>query len=89
MGLFNKDENWWLRLTIVIISIASLSLYSIGNKEIMGQAEWCERKTDSLSSEIFILNTTISRYEITLDILKETDSIAAAKFEKILYTETE
>lgn len=44
---------------------------------------------DSLQSEIFVKETIIMRYEITLEMLKETDSIAAQKFEYILYTQTE
>ena len=44
---------------------------------------------DSLQSEIFVKEVQLSRYEITLELLKETDSIAAQKFEYILYTQTE
>lgn len=48
-----------------------------------------QRKIDSLHGELFVKQVELNRYEITLDILKERDSIAAAKFEEILYTETE
>ena len=44
---------------------------------------------DSLKSEIFVKETIIMRYEITLEMLKEEDSVAADKFEYIMYTKTE
>lgn len=44
---------------------------------------------DSLKDEIFNLETQNGRYEITLEILKEQDSVAAKKFEYILTTQTE
>jgi hypothetical protein len=34
MGLLNKDENWWLRLTIVIITLISLSTLSYYNRQV-------------------------------------------------------
>lgn len=44
---------------------------------------------DSLSSEIFILNIQINRYELTLEHLKETHPEAAKEFERFLSHETE
>lgn len=44
---------------------------------------------DSLQNELFIKQTEVGRYEVALEILKEEDSVAASKFEKILYNETE
>lgn len=44
---------------------------------------------DSLNDVIFNLETQNGRYEITLELLKEKDSIAAEKFENILTTQTE
>lgn len=49
----------------------------------------CQVKADSLRDELFNTQVELGRYEITLEILKERDSIAAQKFEKIMYTETE
>jgi hypothetical protein len=42
-----------------------------------------------LNDSLFILSTNLGRYEIALDMLKEEDSVAAQKFENILYTKTE
>jgi hypothetical protein len=36
---------------------------------------------DSLQNELFISNTTIDRYDIALEYLREEDSIAAKKYE--------
>ena len=35
MNLLNKDENWWLRLSIVIISLIALSTLSYYNKQVV------------------------------------------------------
>ncbi len=42
-----------------------------------------------LQDSLFILQTNLMRYEIAHDLLKERDSVAAQKFEDILYKETE
>jgi hypothetical protein len=46
-------------------------------------------RLNDLHDSLFILTTNLGRYEIALDILKEEDSVAAQKFENILYTKTE
>lgn len=48
-----------------------------------------QHKLELISSEIFVKETIIQRYDIALDMLKDEDSLCGAKFEKILYTETE
>jgi hypothetical protein len=35
MGLFNKEENWWLRLTIVLITLIWLSSLSVMNRGVI------------------------------------------------------
>lgn len=44
---------------------------------------------DSLQSELFVQQTIVTRYETTLELLKEEDKKAADKFELILTTQTE
>jgi hypothetical protein len=44
---------------------------------------------DSLQGEIFILNTTIGRYELTLEHLYEVNPKAAKQFDEFLQHETE
>lgn len=89
MGMFNKSENWWLRLTIVVLTISLLGIYSVSNRESITKIDNLENQNDSLQMELFNYKTEVGRYEITLEILKERDSTAATKFESILYSETE
>lgn len=51
--------------------------------------EALQRKVDSLHDENFPCQIELGRYRIALDILKVEDSVAAAKFEEILTTQTE
>lgn len=44
---------------------------------------------EELQTNAFVYKTMLDRYEITLDLLKERDSLCANKFESILYSETE
>jgi hypothetical protein len=57
MGLFKKEENWWLRLTIVLITLIWLSSLSVMNKEVI-----IERK---------VLTDSLSYYKSQNDSLKE------------------
>lgn len=47
MKIINKSENWWLRLTIVLITVLSLTTLSFYNKQITEIKS--KSKTDSLS----------------------------------------
>ena len=47
MELFNKNENWWLRFTIVFITVMSLATLSYYNRQIMEVKT--NSKVDSLS----------------------------------------
>ncbi len=44
---------------------------------------------DSLNQEIFVKDLQINRYEITLEKLKDEDSICGYRFETIMESETE
>jgi len=44
---------------------------------------------DSLNKEIFIIQSQLGKYEITLELLKEQDIKAADKFENIFSNQTE
>jgi len=44
---------------------------------------------DSLNRELFVSETQITRYEVTLQLLKEDNKKAAEKFELIYTTQTE
>lgn len=51
--------------------------------------EALQRKVDSLHDENFPCQIELGRYRIALEILKVEDSVAAAKFEEIMSTQTE
>ena len=65
--------------------LMTLLLISCNNKPVDNS----QSTIDSLRSELFVEQTRVDRYEIALEMLKEEDSVAAAKFEFILYTQTE
>lgn len=48
-----------------------------------------EAERDSLNGELFIEQTNIGRYEVALDMLKESNPKAAEEYERILTTQTE
>lgn len=62
-----------------------LLLISCNNKPVDNS----QATIDSLRSELFVEQTRVGRYEIALEMLREEDSVAANKFENILYTKTE
>jgi hypothetical protein len=63
-----------------------LLLISCSNKNEVSNYQ---SKADSLHDKLFNTQVELGRYETTLEILKEKDSVAAQKFEHIMYTETE
>jgi len=68
MGLFNKEENWWLRLSIVLITLIWLSSLSVMNREVITERQ---KLTDS-----------ISYYKLKLDTLQiQHDSLYDENFE--------
>jgi hypothetical protein len=46
-------------------------------------------QVDSLNRELFVTETQLTRYEVTLELLKENNKKAAEKFELIYTTQTE
>jgi hypothetical protein len=64
MGLFNKEENWWLRLVIVLITLTWLSSLSVMNKEVITERQ---KLTDSLSYYKLKLDTVQIRYDSLYD----------------------
>jgi len=48
-----------------------------------------EKSTEVLQTDSFQFHLIADRYSIALELLREEDSVAAAKFEKILQNQTE
>jgi hypothetical protein len=69
---------------IVIAGLVIVVVYQ--NKELK---QYRLESRDITQDSLFILQNTVGRYELTLEMLREEDSVAASKFENILYNETE
>ena len=69
MSIFNKSENWWLRLTIVLITLMSLSTLSYYNKQV------------ALTKTKYQLDSTFYYKSLSDSILKERDSLLDENFE--------
>jgi len=83
-----------IALLVVVIALVGSMLFithkiSETNNYFNNNALNQEKTIDSLNEELFILQTQVARYEITLDLLEEQDKLAADRFKKILYTQTE
>lgn len=57
--------------------------------KLRAEVKQIEAVKDSLQSEDFVKGTIITRYEITLEMLKEENPKAADQFELIMSTKTE
>ena len=76
MGLFNKEENWWLRLTIVLIVLIWLSSISVMNREVITERQ---KLTDS-----------VNYLKLQNDSLRnDVDSLYGESFQKGVFLATE
>ena len=57
MGLFNKSENWWLRLTIVLIFVGFMSFLASTSRYQTESNQLLSKKVDSLSNELIKCQT--------------------------------
>jgi hypothetical protein len=60
-----------------------------GYKEKLKLYDNMDMVMDSIKTESFQVHLMYDRYNIALEILREEDSVAVAKFERILENETE
>lgn len=89
MGILNKNENWWLRLTIVIITIISLSTLAHYNKEITivkvksqsdstlyykMQYDTISNELDSVKLEVMTTRNTNARIELGVNYYIDDES---------------
>lgn len=71
---------------IVAICILIMFYIAIGDNKQIGKQQ---QIIDSLQQELYITNINLSRYEMTLELLSEQDSLSAVKFDSIYTNETE
>lgn len=68
MGLLNKSENWWLRLSLVLFTLITLTSLSVMNK--------------SMSQERQTLTDSLSYYKFLSDSLRnDVDSLYEENFQ--------
>lgn len=79
-----ESENEKLKEEIARLNV-ELNHVDGGNIEL----DSLKNLVDSLHNEVFMKEVIIGKYEITLELLKETNEKAAAEFEHILTTQTE
>ena len=79
-----KDAKYVILILVILFGTIIFQEYKISQLDNKTTVN-----VDSLQNELFIKQTEVGRYEMALEMLKEEDSIAASKFENILYTKTE
>jgi len=74
MGIVNKSENWWLRLSLVLFALIALGSASVMNRSVaterqilMDSVSYFKLQNDSLTDENFNLNVELARHELTRD----------------------
>ena len=77
--------------TAILLAIAAVVLFAAGYETASLKREntLLQNRIDSIYDELYISNVNLTRYEITLELLEEQDSIAADKFKNIHTNETE
>ena len=63
MGILNKSENWWLRLSLVLFALITLASASVINRSVISERQiltdslnYYKLQVDSLYDENFQLN---------------------------------
>ena len=74
MGIVNKSENWWLRLSLVLFALIALGSASVMNRSVaterqilMDSVSYFKLQNDSLTDENFNLNVELGRHELTIE----------------------
>ena len=77
---------------LLVIAFVMTIMY-IGKKRqhtrLEAQVKETKRICDSLQSELFVAGVQLNRYEMTLELMRETDSTCSLLFEELMTQETE
>jgi len=78
MGIVNKSENWWLRLSLVLFALITLASASVINRTVTAERQiltdslnYYKKVNDSLYNENFIKSVELGRDELTWEYVKE------------------
>ena len=96
MGLFNKEENWWLRLSIVLFVLIALGSASVMNRSVATDKQiltdsvnYYKLQSDSLQNELFNEKTENGRHELTRDEIFRRHKGLENEYNQYLEHETE
>lgn len=91
MAIFNKSENWWLRLSLVLFTLIALGSASVLNRKtsqerqiLQDSLNVLQYQCDSLQLENFNSSNIVGRYELALDSLKLVNPKAEKQIQDIL-----
>jgi len=88
MGIINKSENWWLRLSLVLFALITLGSASVMNisvateKQILTDSlNYYKLQTDSLKEELKVQQLTTDHFDWLWTQLSELHPNDAKKIE--------
>jgi hypothetical protein len=88
MGLLNKDENWWLRLSLVSFALIALGSASVMNRSVATEKQiltdslnYYKLQTDSLKEELKVQQLTTDHFDWLWTQLSELHPNDAKKIE--------
>jgi hypothetical protein len=91
MGIINKSENWWLRLSLVLFVLIALGSASVMNRSVTTERQILidsigklNYTIDSIQTENFISTSTVGRYDMALDSFKTVNPKSEKQFQDIL-----
>jgi len=83
MGLLNKSENWWLRLSLVLFALITLASASVINRTVTAERQiltdsvkYSNQVIDSLKQECEFKDDQIGKYEMAVyEMQQETPKV--------------
>jgi hypothetical protein len=88
MGIINKSENWWLRLSLVLFVLIALGSASVMNRSVATEKQiltdslnYYKLQTDSLKEELKVQQLTTDHFDWLWTQLSELHPNDAKKIE--------
>ena len=83
MGILNKSENWWLRLSLVLFALITLASASVINRNVTSERQilidrvkYSNQVIDSLKQECEFNDDQIGKYEMAVyEMQQETPKV--------------
>lgn len=86
-----KNNKFYLGITILFSLIMVYKYFSVVNinKKLTNEIKEEKRISNSLRDSLYPVEIELNRYQITLDKMREQDSVCSMLFEVIMESETE